>query len=81
VLIVLVFIFTRVLVNVGGREIRSRNGAASAAECRPAASWPPRGRSGHQAEVLKPGLHPDQVALRKVVRKVPLVEIGSDELA
>src|SRR6185295_9501482 len=38
------------------------------------------GEVGIQAEVLKPGLHLIKWPFEKVVRKVPLVEIGSDEL-
>ena len=38
------------------------------------------GEVGIQADVLKPGLHLIKWPFEKVVRKVPLIEIGSDEL-
>jgi len=38
------------------------------------------GEVGIQADVLKPGLHLIKYPFEKVVRKVPLIEIGSDEL-
>jgi uncharacterized membrane protein YqiK len=38
------------------------------------------GEVGIQADVLKPGLHLIKFPFEKVVRKVPLIEIGADEL-
>ena len=38
------------------------------------------GEVGIQADVLKPGLHLIKFPFEKVVRKVPLIEIGADEM-
>ena len=38
------------------------------------------GEVGIQADVLKPGLHLIKYPFERVVRKVPLIEIGADEL-
>src|SRR4026208_1409717 len=38
------------------------------------------GEVGSQADVLKPGLHLIKFPFEKVVRKVPLIEIGADEM-
>src|SRR5437016_2913265 len=38
------------------------------------------GEVGIQAEVLKPGLHLIKYPFERIVRKVPLIEIGADEL-
>ncbi len=79
-LIVLVFIFTRVLVNVGGREIAIKERRYLGRRMPPGRVVATAGEVGIQAEVLKPGLHLIKWPFEKVVRKVPLVEIGSDEL-
>ena len=79
-LIVLIFIFTRVLVNVGGREIAIKERRYLGSRMPPGRVVATAGEVGIQAEVLKPGLHLIKWPFEKVVRKVPLVEIGSDEL-
>ena len=77
-LIVLVFIFTRVLVNVGGREIAIKERRYMGRRMPPGRVVATAGEVGIQAEVLKPGLHLIKWPFEKVVRKVPLVEIGYD---
>src|SRR5256714_2254788 len=79
-LIVLIVVLRRIFVNVGAREIAIR-------ERRYLGRRMPRGRVvategevGIQADVLKPGLHLIKWPFEKVVRKVPLIEIGSDEM-
>jgi uncharacterized membrane protein YqiK len=79
-LIVLIFIFTRILVNVGGREIAIKERRYLGSRMPPGRVVATAGEVGIQAEVLKPGLHLIKWPFEKVVRKVPLVEIGSDEL-
>src|SRR5258705_7388744 len=79
-LIVLLFIFTRVLVNVGGREIAIKERRYLGRRMPPGRVVATAGEVGIQAEVLKPGLHVIKWPFESVVRKVPLVEIGSDEL-
>src|SRR5678815_5460385 len=79
-LLVLVFIFTRVLVNVGGREIAIKERRYLGRRMPPGRVVATAGEVGIQAEVLKPGLHLIKWPFEKVVRKVPLIEIGPDEL-
>lgn len=74
------YIVTRFLVNVGATEVGIK-------ERRYAGKRMPQGRVvatdgeiGIQADVLKPGLHFVFYPIERVIQKVPLVEIGADEL-
>ncbi|MGI8639178.1 MAG: SPFH domain-containing protein [Pyrinomonadaceae bacterium] len=74
------YVITRFLVNVGAQEVAIK-------ERRYLGKRMPQGRVvatdgevGIQADVLKPGLHFVWYPVETVVRKVPLVEIGADEL-
>ena len=79
------FIFAVVLlrrwfVNVGAREIAIKERRYFGAKMPPGRVVATEGEVGIQADVLKPGLHFVKWPFESVVRKVPLIEIGSDEL-
>src|SRR5205085_1216287 len=78
--ILLVMILRRILVNVGAREIAIKERRYLGAKMPPGRVVATEGEVGIQADVLKPGLHLIKWPFEKVVRKVPLIEIGSDEL-
>ena len=75
-LIVLVMILRRILVNVGAREIAIKERRYLGAKMPPGRVVATEGEVGIQADVLKPGLHLIKWPFEKVVRKVPLFEIG-----
>jgi uncharacterized membrane protein YqiK len=80
VLGVLWYIVTRFLVNIGATEVgikERRYMGRRMAQGRVVAT---EGEVGLQADVLKPGLHFVLYPIERVVQKVPLVEIGADEL-
>ena len=79
-LVVLVIILRRILVNVGAREIAIKERRYIGAKMPPGRVVATEGEVGIQANVLKPGLHLIRWPVEKVVRKVPLIEIGSDEM-
>jgi len=79
-LIVLLIILRRILVNVGAREIAIKERRYLGAKMPPGRVVATEGEVGIQADVLKPGLHLIKFPFEKVVRKVPLIEIGADEL-
>ncbi|HMF56082.1 MAG TPA: SPFH domain-containing protein [Pyrinomonadaceae bacterium] len=79
-LIVLLIIMSKTLVNVGAREIAIKERRYFGRKMPPGRVVATEGEVGIQAEVLKPGLHLIKYPFEKVVRKVPLIEIGSDEL-
>ena len=79
-LVVLVFIFSRVLVNVGAREIAIKERRYVGRKMPPGRVVAIEGEVGIQADVLKPGMHLIKWPFEKIVRKVPLIEVGSDEL-
>src|SRR3982751_3622949 len=79
-LIVLVMILRRILVNVGAREIAIKERRYLGAKMPPGRVVATEGEVGIQADVLKPGLHLIKFPFEKVVHKVPLIEIGSDEM-
>jgi len=79
-LIVLLVILRRILVNVGAREIAIKERRYLGAKMPPGRVVATEGEVGIQADVLKPGLHLIKYPFEKVVRKVPLIEIGADEL-
>ena len=79
-LIVLLVILTRILVNVGAREIAIKERRYFGAKMPPGRVVATEGEVGIQADVLKPGLHLIKYPFERIVRKVPLIEIGADEL-
>ena len=80
VLIVLLVILRRIFVNVGAREIAIKERRYMGRRMPPGRVVATEGEVGIQADVLKPGLHLIKWPFEKVVRKVPLIEVGSDEL-
>src|SRR3982751_2328577 len=79
-LIVLVMILRRILVNVGAREIAIKERRYLGAKMPPGRVVATEGEVGIQADVLKPGLHLIKFPFERVVRKVPLIEVGADEM-
>jgi uncharacterized membrane protein YqiK len=79
-LLVVVALIRRWLVNVGAREIAIKERRYVGAKMPPGRVVATEGEVGIQADVLKPGLHFVKWPFEKVVRKVPLIEIGADEL-
>src|SRR5687767_2919982 len=81
---VVVFLFlmivNRIFANVGAREIAIKERRYLGAKMPPGRVVATEGEVGIQADVLKPGLHLIKFPFEKVVRKVPLIEIGADEL-
>jgi uncharacterized membrane protein YqiK len=80
VLITVLIILRRIFVNVGAREIAIKERRYLGRRMPPGRVVATEGEVGIQADVLKPGLHLIKWPFEKVVRKVPLIEIGSDEL-
>jgi uncharacterized membrane protein YqiK len=79
-LIVFLIIVNRIFVNVGAREIAIKERRYLGAKMPPGRVVATEGEVGIQADVLKPGLHLIKFPFEKVVRKVPLIEIGADEM-
>src|SRR5882757_5150299 len=79
-LIVLVVILKRILVNVGAKEIAIKERRYFGAKMPPGRVVATEGEVGIQADVLKPGLHLIKYPFERIVRKVALIEINSDEL-
>ena len=80
VLIFFLIIVKRIFVNVGAREIAIKERRYLGAKMPPGRVVATEGEVGIQADVLKPGLHLIKFPFEKVVRKVPLIEIGADEM-
>jgi uncharacterized membrane protein YqiK len=81
VLLIFVLIFVkRIFVNVGAREIAIKERRYFGPKMPPGRVVATGREIGIQADVLKPGLHLIQFPFEKVVRKVPLIEIGADEM-
>jgi uncharacterized membrane protein YqiK len=83
VFVVLIFLLTflrRMFVNVGATEIAIKERRYWGAKMPPGRVVATEGEVGIQADVLKPGLHWIKFPFEKVVRKVPLIEIGADEM-
>ena len=78
VLILFLMIVKRIFVNVGAREIAIKERRYLGAKMPPGRVVATEGEVGIQADVLKPGLHLIKFPFEKVVRKVPLIEIGAD---
>ncbi len=79
-LIVFLLILRRIFVNVGAREIAIKERRYFGRRMPPGRVVATEGEVGIQADVLKPGLHLIKWPFEKVVHKVALIEIGSDEL-
>src|SRR3954452_22006840 len=79
-LIVFLILIRRIFVNVGAREIAIKERRYIGAKMPPGRVVATDGEVGIQADVLKPGLHLIRFPFEKVVRKVPLIEIGADEM-
>ena len=79
-LIALLILLGKILVNVGAREIAIKERRYLGAKMPPGRVVATEGEVGIQADVLKPGLHLIKWPFEKVVRKVPLIEVGADEL-
>src|ERR687883_1396923 len=78
--IILLWIVRRIFVNVGAREIAIKERRYFGRRMPPGRVVATEGEVGIQADVLKPGLHLIKWPFEKVVSKVRLIEIGSDEL-
>src|SRR5882757_4248531 len=78
--IVAIIMLRKFLVNVGAREIAIKERRYFGRRMPPGRVVATEGEVGIQADVLKPGLHLIRFPFEKVVRKVPLIEIGADEL-
>jgi uncharacterized membrane protein YqiK len=79
-LIVVIIILRRILVNVGAREIAIKERRYFGRKMPPGRVVATEGEVGIQADVLKPGLHLIKYPFERVVNKVPLIEIGADEM-
>lgn len=79
-LIVLLFAMTRFLVNIGPREIAIKERRYAGEKMPPGRVVATSSEVGIQAAVLKPGLHLIFWPFERIVKKVPLIEIGPDEL-
>src|ERR1043165_3354383 len=80
IFVVAVVLLRRWLVNVGARGIAIKERRYFGADMPPGRLVATEGEVAIQADVLKPGLHFVKWPFEKVVRKVPLIEIGADEL-
>jgi len=80
VLIAFLILLNRIFVNVGAREIAIKERRYWGKRMPPGRVVATEGEVGIQADVLKPGLHLIKFPFEKVVRKVPLIEIGADEM-
>ncbi len=79
-LIFFLVIVNRIFVNVGAREIAIKERRYLGRKMPPGRVVATEGEVGIQADVLKPGLHLIKFPFERVVRKVPLIEVGADEL-
>src|SRR5215210_4431047 len=78
--LVVLILLSKMFVNVGGREIAIKERRYLGAKMPPGRVVATEGEVGIQADVLKPGLHLIKYPFEKIVRKVPLIEIGADEM-
>src|SRR6476660_7349967 len=79
-LIVVVVFLKRIAVNVGAREIAIKERRYFGRRMPPGRVVATEGEVGIQADVLKPGLHLIKYPFERIFRKVPLIEIGADEM-
>src|SRR5258707_10089006 len=78
--IIAIIVLRRILVNVGAREIAIKERRYFGKKMPPGRVVATEGEVGIQADVLKPGLHVIKYPFERIVRKVPLIEIGADEM-
>jgi uncharacterized membrane protein YqiK len=78
--IILLVILSKILVNVGAKEIAIKERRYFGAKMPPGRVVATEGEVGIQADVLKPGLHLIKYPFERVVHKVPLIEVGADEM-
>ncbi len=74
------YIVTRFLVNIGATEVGIKERRYFGRKMPQGRVVANAGEVGIQADVLKPGLHFVLYPIERVMQKVPLVEIGADEL-
>jgi uncharacterized membrane protein YqiK len=79
-LLILLYVLSKILVNVGAKEIAIKERRYFGRKMPPGRVVATEGEVGIQADVLKPGLHLIRYPFEQVVSKVPLIEIGSDEM-
>src|SRR6476659_5717259 len=79
-LLVIWYIITRFLVNIGAKEVGIKERRYFGRRMPQGRVVATDGEVGLQADILKPGLHFVMYPVERVVQKVPLVEIGADEL-
>src|SRR3954463_4508695 len=79
-LLVLWYVITRFLVNIGAKEVGIKERRYFGRRMPQGRVVATDGEVGLQADILKPGLHFVMYPIERVVQKVPLVEIGADEL-
>jgi uncharacterized membrane protein YqiK len=77
---VVLYVVTRFLVNIGAKEVGIKERRYFGRRMPQGRVVATDGEVGLQADVLKPGLHFVMYPVERVVQKVPLVEIGADEL-
>src|SRR5207253_9038161 len=80
VLLIVFYVLRKILVNVGAKEIAIKERRYFGRKMPPGRVVATEGEVGIQADVLKPGLHLIRYPFERVVKKVALIEIGSDEL-
>ena len=78
--IVVLYVLSKILVNVGAKEIAIKERRYIGRKMPPGRVVATEGEVGIQADVLKPGLHIIKYPFERVVSKVPLIEIGADEM-
>lgn len=78
--VVVLYVLSKILVNVGAKEIAIKERRYIGRKMPPGRVVATEGEVGIQADVLKPGLHIIKYPFEQVVSKVPLIEIGSDEM-
>jgi uncharacterized membrane protein YqiK len=79
-LLITLYVLGKILVNVGAKEIAIKERRYFGRKMPPGRVVATEGEVGIQADVLKPGLHLIRYPFERVVSKVPLIEIGSDEM-
>ncbi|MBL8189448.1 MAG: hypothetical protein JNK38_15670 [Acidobacteria bacterium] len=77
---VTLYVLSKILVNVGAKEIAIKERRYIGRKMPPGRVVATEGEVGIQADVLKPGLHIIKYPFEQVVSKVPLIEIGADEM-
>src|SRR5256714_3169004 len=79
-LLIVLYVLSKILVNVGAKEIAIKERRYFGRKMPPGRVVATEGEVGIQADVLKPGLHLIKYPFERVVHKVPLIEVGADEM-